>query len=51
MSIVIDHPTVKDLSQLIQGQDGVAIYRIGHINDTVSWSKRRGLHDALVFYR
>src|SRR5699024_8438949 len=48
MSIVIDQPTVKDLSELIQGQDGVAIYRIGHTNDTVPWSKRRGLRDVFA---
>lgn len=48
MSIVIDQPTVKDLSRLIQGQDGVAIYRVGHATDTVPWSKRRSLQDIVV---
>lgn len=48
MSIVIDQPTVTDLSRLIRGQDGVAIYRIGHANDPVPWSKRRGLQDVVM---
>lgn len=47
MSIVIDQPTVKDLSRHIQGQDGVAIYRVGHANAAVPWSKRRGLQDIV----
>lgn len=47
MSIVIDQPTVKDLSRLIEGQDGVAIYRVGHTDDTVSWSKRRSLRSIV----
>jgi hypothetical protein len=48
MSIVIDQPTVKDLSHLIEGRDGVAIYRIGHTDDTVPWSKRRRLQDVVT---
>src|SRR5699024_3853546 len=40
MSIVIDQPTVKDLAQLIDGRDGVAIYRVGHSDESVPWSKR-----------
>lgn len=47
MSIVIDQPTVKELSQLIQGKDGVAIYRVGHTSRAVPWSKRRGLQDVV----
>ena len=48
MSIVIDQPTVRDLSQLIGGQDGVAIYRVGHTPETAPWSKRRSLEAVLV---
>lgn len=48
MSIVIDQPTVTDLSQLIRGQDGVAIYRVGHTDDRVPWSKRRDLRDVMT---
>jgi nitroreductase len=48
MSIVIDQPTVKELSQLIQGRDGVAIYRVGHTSETVPWSKRRTLQEVVA---
>lgn len=48
MSIVIDQPTVSELSQMIGGQDGVAIYRVGHTSDTAPWSKRRSLEAILV---
>jgi hypothetical protein len=48
MSIVIDQPTVNELSQLIGGRDGVAIYRVGHTTETVPWSKRRTLQEVLA---
>jgi len=48
MSIVIDQPTVRDLSQLLGGQDGVAIYRVGHTAEAAPWSKRRRLEAVLV---
>lgn len=48
MSIVIDQPTVQDLSQMIGGQDGVAIYRVGHTPKGAPWSKRRPLESVLV---
>ena len=47
MSIVIDQPTVQELSQLIAGRDGVAIYRVGYTSEAAPWSKRRGL-DAIM---
>jgi hypothetical protein len=47
MSIVIDQPTVHDLSKLLDGQDGVAIYRVGYTAETVPWSKRRGVDEIL----
>jgi hypothetical protein len=47
MSIVIDQPTVQELSQLIGGQDGVAIYRVGYTPAPAPWSKRRTL-EAVV---
>jgi hypothetical protein len=48
MSIVIDQPTVQELSQLIQGRDGVAIYRVGHACESVPWSKRRTLEQVIA---
>lgn len=48
MSIVIDQPTVKDLSQMIDGRDGVAIYRVGHTKESVPWSKRRDVGAVVV---
>ena len=48
MSIVIDQPTVNDLSQLLGGQDGVAIYRVGHTPEAAPWSKRRRLEAIVV---
>jgi hypothetical protein len=48
MSIVIDQPTVRDLSELIGGQDGVAIYRVGFTRMGAPWSKRRQLESVLV---
>jgi nitroreductase len=48
MSIVIDQPTVEELSKLIGGQDGVAIYRVGYTSRSAPWSKRRGLESAVV---
>jgi len=48
MSIVIDQPTVSELSQLLGGQDGVAIYRVGHTPEAAPWSKRRSLEAVLV---
>jgi hypothetical protein len=47
MSIVIDQPTVRELSALIGGGDGVAIYRVGYTPKAAPWSKRRGL-DAIL---
>lgn len=48
MSIVIDQPTVRDLSELIGGRDGVAIYRVGYTSMGAPWSKRRKLESVLV---
>jgi hypothetical protein len=48
MSIVIDQPTVAELSHLIKDRDGVAIYRVGHSGNSVPWSKRRSLKDVIA---
>jgi hypothetical protein len=48
MSIVIDQPTVRDLSALIGGKDGVAIYRVGYTPKKAAWSKRRQLESVLM---
>jgi nitroreductase len=48
MSIVIDQPTVRELSEMIGGRDGVAIYRVGYTPKEAPWSKRRGLKSVLV---
>jgi nitroreductase len=48
MSIVIDQATVRDLSELIGGRDGVAIYRVGYTRTGAPWSKRRQLESVLV---
>lgn len=47
MSIVIDQATVKDLSAMIEGKDGVAIYRVGYTANPAPWSKRRALSSVL----
>jgi hypothetical protein len=47
MSIVIDQPTVQDLSTMMDGRDGVAIYRVGCTPEPAPWSKRRAL-DAVI---
>ena len=48
MSIVIDQPTVSELTAMIGGGDPVAIYRVGHTARPAAWSKRRGLDSVLV---
>ena len=48
MSIVIDQPTVRELSALIGGRDGVAIYRVGYTPEAAPWSKRRSLDSVLA---
>lgn len=48
MSIVIDQSTVSQLSELIGGRDGVAIYRVGHTDRAAPWSKRRSLDRVIV---
>lgn len=47
MSIVIDQPTVAELSAAIDGRDPVAIYRVGHTREMAAWSKRRDLGAVL----
>lgn len=47
MSIVIDQPTVKELSAMIGGKDGIAIYRVGYTGNPAPWSKRRALDSVL----
>jgi nitroreductase len=47
MSIVIDQPTVQELSALIAGRDGVAIYRVGYTDQAAPWSKRRSLDSVM----
>jgi hypothetical protein len=51
MSIVIDQPTVRELSELIGGRDAVAIYRVGYTPRSAPWSKRRGLESVLVTHK
>ena len=48
MSVVIDQPTVADLSAVIGGRDPVAIYRVGKAPRAAAWSQRRALDDILV---
>jgi hypothetical protein len=48
MSIVIDQPTVHELAKMIEGLDGVAIYRVGYTSKDAPWSKRRSLGAVLV---
>ena len=48
MSIVIDQPTVRELSELIGGRDGVAIYRVGYTAEPAPWPKRRGLDEVIA---
>lgn len=48
MSIVIDQPTVRELADMIGGQDGVAIYRVGYTSKSAPWSKRRDLNAVLT---
>ena len=48
MSIVIDQPTVRDLSQLLGGREAVAIYRVGYTPAAAPWSKRRSPEAVLV---
>jgi nitroreductase len=48
MSVVIDQPTVRELGRLIDGNDPVAIYRVGYTPNRAAWSKRRSLEDVLV---
>lgn len=48
MSIVIDQATVGELSEMIDGHDPVAIYRVGYTASPAAWSKRRDLSAVLV---
>ena len=48
MSVVIDQATVEDLRAMIDGQDPLAIYRVGATTEPAAWSKRRSLDAVLV---
>ena len=48
MSVVIDQSTVDELRRLIDGQDPVAIYRVGFTPHAAAVSKRRDLNRVLV---
>jgi len=48
MSVVIDQATVEDLRAMIDGQDPLAIYRVGATTESAAWSKRRALDAVLV---
>jgi hypothetical protein len=51
MSVVIDQPTVRDLREMIDGRDPVAIYRVGYTPHAAAWSRRRTLGAILTVDR